>query len=266
MRRHRKSLLGVLAVCLLATLIAAPAVAQVNPGELASLERQRDELTIGVGEVDTELEQLSLEIAALAAQIVNDGVVVELIADNIEWTVFTRQEPANTRVEIAIVGFTQGDPRSNALLDEVRTLEGDDEPSRRRELYESVIDDTEDRLEIIDAQLQELAGELDLARDELSTRNESLIAAEEAHREAGVRRSELADQLSDTLQRIEALRALESRAVLTGQTTFDDPTRPALHLSVPLLVGDSRLPPSPLPPPSQISHWKFDVQKFLRKF
>ncbi|MFT5200851.1 MAG: hypothetical protein ACI9C1_000216 [Candidatus Aldehydirespiratoraceae bacterium] len=232
MRRHRQPLLGAIAICLLAALVAAPATAQVNPGELASLERQRDELTIAVGEVDAELEQLSLEIAALAAQIVDDGVVVELIADSIEWTVFTRQEPANTRVEIAIVGFTQGDPRSNALLDEVRTLEGDDEPSRRRALYESVIDDTEGRLEIIDAQLQELAGELDVARDELSTRNEALLTVEEDHREAGARRSELADQLSDMLQRIEALRALEARAVLTGQSTFDDPTRPALAVKI----------------------------------
>ncbi len=211
---------------------AVPALAQTDPGELGSLERQRDELTLQLGELDAQLEVLAVEISDLEDEIDVRRIEVELVADDIEWTAFTRQEPASTRVEIAIVGFTQGDPRQNEMLNEVRTLEGDDEPSRRRALYESVIEDTEDRLEVIDGKLVELSSVLDDAKARVGDAEAALTATEEERVATGIRRSEIADERARILRRIDELRALEARAVLTGTTTFDDPTRPALAVKI----------------------------------
>lgn len=238
MRRHHRTLLTATALCVVAALAATtPANAQNDPGELASLEQKRDELTIEIGNVDALLEDLAEQIEALEDDVDVNDVLIELVADEIEWTVFTRQEPAATRVEIAIIGFTRGDPRQNELLNEVRTLEGDDEPSRRRALYESVIDDTVDRLEVIDERLGELMDDLETARANLAAKQAELEEAEQARVDAGAVRSDLAAELSDTLQRIERLRALEARAVLTGLSTFDDPTRPALAIKIDNVSG-----------------------------
>ena len=233
MRRHHRILLGALCVSTLAALLASsPAHAQIDPDQLDELEARRDELTIEIGELDAELERLTLEINNLEALEATQRVEVELLADDIEWTAFTREEPASTRVEIAIFGFTRGDPRQNEMLNEVRTLEGDDEPSRRRALYESVIEDTLDRLAVIDARLAELAEELAATRNRLGETGLALTELVEERRVVGIFRSELADELADTNRRIEELKALEARAVLTGTRTFDDPTRPALAVKI----------------------------------
>ena len=233
MRRHHRTLLGALCVGIIGALLAStPADAQIDPSQLDELENRRDELTVRIGEIDAELEELTLEINSLEDQQSDQQVEIELIADDIEWTAYTREEPASTRVEIAIFGFTRGDPRQNELLNEILTLEGDDEPSRRRALYESVIDDTLDRLAVIDARLAELAEELGSARDRLGATAAALTDAEERRRAAGVERSELADELAETQRRIDELRALEGRAVLTGLISFDDPSRPALAVKI----------------------------------
>lgn len=233
MRAIHTKLLGAFgAGALVATLAVMPADAQIDPGQLGELERRRDELIVQISEIDAEIERLSLEIADLEDKQENDRVAVELVADDIEWTVFTREEPARTRVEMAIFGFTRGDPRQNEMLNEVRTLEGDDEPSRRRALYETVIEDTLDRLAVIDTKLVELDAELDAARDRLGATGQTITESKDALRIAGIFRSDAADELADTLRRIEELRALEARAVLTGTTTFDDPNRPALAVKI----------------------------------
>jgi hypothetical protein len=233
MRRHNRILGGVLCLSAFCALIAmSPANAQIDPGQLEELERERNELTVQLGELDAELERLAVEIDELADAQENQRVTIELIADDIEWTAFTREEPAATRVEIAIFGFTRGDPRQNEMLNEVRTLEGDDEPSRRRALYESVIEDTLDRLAVIDARLARLDAALGEARDGLGATADALAEATEAQRVTGVERSEIANRLADLQRRIDELEALEARAVLTGTSTFDDPNRPALAVKI----------------------------------
>ncbi|MEZ5247396.1 MAG: DUF3048 domain-containing protein [Acidimicrobiales bacterium] len=233
MRRHHRTLLGALCVGAIGALLAStPARAQIDPGQLGELERRRDELTVQISEIDAELEVLAVEIKALEDEQATQRVEVELLADDIEWTAFTREEPAATRVQIAIFGFTRGDPRQNELLNEILTLEGDDEPSRRRALYESVIDDTMDRLAVIDARLADLGDDLATTRDRLGATGAALADAIEARRTGGVRRSELADELTEIQRRIDELKALEARAVLTGMSTFDDPTRPALAVKI----------------------------------
>lgn len=233
MRRHHPTLLAAAAACVVAALLAGgPAGAQIDPGELGQLEDRRDELIIQIGDIDAVLEDLAGQIEDLEDEVDVRDVLVELVADEIEWTAFTREEPAATRVEIAIIGFTQGDPRQNELLNEVRTLEGDDEPARRRALYESVINDTENRLEVIDSRLGELTDDLEAARTNLATSRDQLAETEQARVDAGALRGALAEELADTVSRIERLEALEERAILTGLSTFDDPSRPALAVKI----------------------------------
>jgi hypothetical protein len=233
MRRHHRTLLAALgASTIVALLTTTPAHAQIDPGQIGDLERHRDELTLRISDIDVELERLTLAIANLETQEETQRIELELVADDIEWTVFTRQEPAATRVEIAIFGFTRGDPRQNEMLNEVRTLEGDDAPSRRRALYESVIEDTVDRLAAIDSRLNELDETLQATRERLGSTALALTEDVEIKRINGIFRSDLVDDLTDTIRRIEELRLLEERAVLTGTTTFDDPTRPALAVKI----------------------------------
>jgi hypothetical protein len=231
MRRNNRTLLAALLVCS-AVAVSTPALAQIDPGLLGDLEHRRDELTIELGALDAQLETLALTIAGLEDDTDTRAVELELVADDIEWTVFARQEPAATRVEIAIVGFTQGDPRQNEMLNEVLTLEGDDEPSRRRALYESVIDDTVDRLVVIDTQLAELSADLETARSRQDDTTAALTVAQEEQVAVGISRSQIATELADVDRRISDLRALKARAVLTGTTTFDDQTRPALAVKI----------------------------------
>lgn len=233
MTRICRTLLPLTVACIAAsTALASPAVGQIDPGELSDLERRRDEIVTELADLDRRVGELELRVDDLEDQTRTDRARIELVADDIERVAHARREPESTRVEIAIVGFTRGDPRQNAILDEVRTLEGDDEPSRRRVLYESVIDDANERLAVIDAQLIELRGTLELARQRLAATDQDLRDTEEELRAVGNERAERGVDLQNTLERIEQLRALESKAVLTGLPTFEDPSRPALIVKI----------------------------------
>ena len=94
-----QTLLATLPVC--GTIaIASPTLAQIDPDELGWLQNM-SEMTSpsSYSELDGQLEKVALDIAALEAEIGTLEIETELIADDIEWTAFTRLEPAATRVE-----------------------------------------------------------------------------------------------------------------------------------------------------------------------
>ena len=215
----------------------APAAGQIDPDKIDQLQQRRDEITLELAAADAEIAALEFELIDLDDMIGDRQVGIELVADEIERTVDSRREPALTRVEIAIVGFTNGDPRRNALLDEIEVLEGIEEPSQRRELYRAVIDDAQARLDAIDSQLVNLSGDLANARESLLGSEGERAAIEVAYNEAGARRSALAVELDDTQREIEFLASLENRAILTGLNTFDDPGRPVLAVKIDNVVA-----------------------------
>jgi len=215
----------------------APAASQIDPAKIDQLQQRRDEITLELAQADAEITALEAELVDLDDTIDDRRVGIELVADEIERTVDSRREPESTRVEIAIVGFTNGDPRRNAILDEIEVLEGIEEPSQRRELYRAVIDDAQARLDAIDDQLVDLGGELSVAREALLTAEVDRDATEAVYNQAGVRRSALAVELDDTQREIEFLASLENRAILTGLSTFDDPTRPVLAVKIDNVVA-----------------------------
>ncbi|MEZ5165360.1 MAG: hypothetical protein R2695_02315 [Acidimicrobiales bacterium] len=145
------------AVIVLPTIGHIPvAMAQVDPGELSALEERRDDLERELRGWMPISRRSTPRSAGIKREIRRGLVETELLADDIEQAAFDRQEPASTQVRMAIIGFTRGDPRQNALLNEVLTLEGDDEPARRRELYEAVIENAVARLSVIDERLDTL--------------------------------------------------------------------------------------------------------------
>ena len=136
MHRPRRSriLLGGIAAALL-SVPGVPVGAQ-SEAEIEQLENLRDDLGTELAGVDAELAASEVELDGIDDALRAAAVHIELLADDFERAVDQRRIPAATRVQIAIAGFTNGDPRHNAVLDEIRVLSGTDDgdPSRAREL------------------------------------------------------------------------------------------------------------------------------------
>jgi len=230
--RFRTLLGGLVAASMLLPL--APANAQVE-AEIAELERRRDEIGRELADIDAQLGASDVELTGLDSAVGAAEVAIELIADDFERAVEARREPAATRIEIALVGFTAGDPRDNAVLDEIRVLSGvddDDDPARARELYSAVIDDAQARLAEADERLRQLGADLAVARAHLDEISAAQTDAESRRQALGARRAELAVELEETVTRLGLLRELEGTMILTGVTTFDPVVRPALAVKI----------------------------------
>ena len=239
MHRPRRSriLLGGLAAALL-SVPGVPVGAQ-SEAEIEQLENLRDDLGTELAGVDAELAASEVELDGIDDALRAAAVHIELLADDFERAVDQRRIPAATRVQIAIAGFTNGDPRHNAVLDEIRVLSGTDDgdPTRARELYSAVIDDAQAKLDEADERLRRLREELAGARSEREAL-EGLRADADARRlELGQRRAQLVLDLDETSVRIARLRALQGKALLTGLVIFDEPIRPVLAVKIDNVVA-----------------------------
>ena len=214
---------------LLAT--ASPAPAQTDR-ELANLETRRAELNQQLTELDDQLAATRDEISLLATRKQVAATRIELLADDYEATVDAWQEPAGTRVQIALIGFTNGDPRQSALIDEVLALQGSDQGARARELYTAAIEDAQQRLEAVEVLLRELADQLGTARTGLASVQQLQAEAGEQLAQLERDRSELADEIDSISQRITYLRSLRTTAVLTGLPVEQVVNRPALAIKI----------------------------------
>ncbi len=232
MIRPTRSIISILLTFAITAVVAQPAAAQIDPGEISQLEVHRDEIANELAGLDVQIVQAGANVDDLVALIDRREVEIELTADRIALTVDSRREPARTRTEIALAGYTAGDPRGNALLAEIQTLEGNDSADRRREFYSTVIDDAQSRLDVIDEALISLRADLTTARDRFAEARTQKSEAVDALTALGQKRTDLALELDDVKKRIVRLRSLENRAVLTGLSTFDDPSRPALAVKI----------------------------------
>ena len=113
-----------------------------------------------------------------------------------------------------------GDPRRNALIDEFDALQGEYNPERRRQFYDAVIDNAEAKLAEIDAQLRALAEQVDDARTVNSDLESQRAEAASRREELGGQRTTLGLELDEVLARIDLLRSLENKALLTGLPTY----------------------------------------------
>ena len=187
---HNLPFADTLTLAVLAGVLAAACLGQVE-AEIEALEVRRDEIGIELDQIDTDLALTEAELEVLDRERVTAEVQIELTADDLERAVDSRREPASTRVAIALVGFTQGDPRENALLDEVLALQGSDENTRARELYTAAIDDAQTRLERAEASIRDVARRLDEDRALLADVIGRQQTAEQLRSELGQRRADL---------------------------------------------------------------------------
>jgi len=233
MIRHTRPIVSILVTCALgAVALAQPAAGQIDPGEISQLESRRDQIVGELANLDVEIVQAGADVDQLTALTDQREIEIELVADRIAITVDSRREPAKTRAEIALAGYTAGDPRGNALLTEIQYLEGDSSADTRREFYGAVIDDAQARIATIDSSLVALRSDLAGARGRLDATRNDRTTASAALSALGEHRTALALELDDVKQRIVRLKALENHSVLTGLITLDDPSRPALAVKI----------------------------------
>ncbi len=233
MTRPTRLIVSILVTCALgAVAVAQPAAGQIDPGEISQLEARRDQIIGELASLDVQLADASVAVDSLDALVIRRHIEIELIADRIAYTVDARREPAATRAEIALVGYTAGDPRGNALLTEIQYLEGNTTADTRSEFYGAVIDDADKRIAVIDAALISLRSDLAGARARLEATVADQGEAAATLTSLGEQRTALALELDDVKQRIVRLKALENHSVLTGLITLDDPNRPALAVKI----------------------------------
>lgn len=219
-------------VALVIGLLAMPANAQIEEGQLGELEARRDSLTEQLTTADETLAVLDIEIADVDSTLVKQRGSIELAADAMDEAVEARQGPAGLRNEIAVAGFIGGDPRRNALIDEFQALQGSQIGATRREFYGAVIDGASVEVEVIDGQIRDLTDVVVAAREEVTVlegRQSEIVAERDALR---TKRDELSVELERVLDTIQQLEDLANQAILTGLTAFNDPTRPALVVKI----------------------------------
>ncbi len=216
--------------------LLAPALATAGPaasqdgGELARLEGERSRLAAEIAAKDDQITGIEGELADLEALIVRRRGVIAVVGDKLERTVDQRRLPARIRSETLLADFT-GSGRED-YLSEIFVLEGNEKPARNRELYAAVIDHAQARVDAIDERLRSLAGELDDAEAALGEARAGRDASDAALAAARSERAALAAELEDVEERIEDLKARQTRALLTGLVIYDSINRPALTVKI----------------------------------
>ncbi|MCY3851541.1 MAG: DUF3048 domain-containing protein [Acidimicrobiaceae bacterium] len=236
----------IIVCCAAVSTLAAPALSQGDPqilreeeAHLREQESRRDELTAFIAAQEATLGEINNEIFDLSNTIATESTQLELTADEFERTVDERREPAATRIEIAVIGFRQGDPRQSGLIDEIRALDGNTKVPQRRVLYQSVVADATRRLDEIDTRLQSLTDQLARTRQLLSASQDQFEQRQALERqlrdEVAAAKAELENTLvaiQNTLIRIEKEQSRQISAVLTGLDVTSHVSRPALVVKI----------------------------------
>ena len=159
--------------------------------DLVALDDQMIDNDLAISTEDTELRVLPVRL--------------ELLADQFIQVLASRSEPARLHQTMAIDTYLRNDERMNAVLTQSAQLAADSlDGVRDRMLYESVIDESRRRLDLIDAELR-------LSAD--AVRGLRALAGE-----AEGRRQEAMDALSGTRDAKPPIRV----AIVDARTAIDD--------------------------------------------
>lgn len=228
--------LGVIFLGTIAALVAVatPAQSQVDEQELSSLragiaanEPTITELSDIIAGANEDIESLDQRIAAR-------DIEIELLADQFAVAVDARDLPLRVSEATAIESFMHGDPRSEAVLEEIRTLNADEDNAfqRRRQLYDAVINNTSDQIAAAERRLARLDDDADELLDILANLEDERRAARTLRTESLAQRAELIKETRALRLRLEWLESLKERWVLTGELGWDGTTRPALAVKI----------------------------------
>ena len=246
MKIASRALSLIIACCAAVPSLAVPALSQSTDQILSEEEEllqqqelRRDELAGLIAEKEAALSGLTAEILRLTGEIAVQNTLIEILADELEETVDARREPEAIRSRIALISFRKEDARQSGLVIEVRSLDGRTETTRRRVLYDSVIDEASRRLDEFDLRLRELTDQIAAARQlvaELQAEigrleaNQQEIREEIAAAQADLDTTLL--EIDNTLVRIGNTTAPMPKAVLTGLEVEAEVSRPALVVKI----------------------------------
>ena len=231
----RSRLLLVLALAAGTTSLVATgtsAGAQIERNEITTLKAERDQLRSDIATLDAAIAEADAVIATQNAALVEGDVEQELLADDLARTVEARRAPAAAREQIALDSYISGDPRSEALLNELSVFTPDLDNTLQRELYDAALTSAIDGVAAIDAQLLDLRGRVEQVRSDQEAARAVLDETTISRRVTIDDRTVKATRLDTVLERIDWLESLANRAILTGLVGFNDPSRPALIVKI----------------------------------
>lgn len=232
-RRRWVLLLLVLACGFVATApLSGPAGAQDTAGQLEQLRGRNRDLDARIVAEDKNVADADARITALERDLQKAGVQLDVLADQYARVVDGRREPARTRVAFAIDAYVRGDPLLASIVEELLNMTSRTEDITQREFYRVIVDDADKRLQVIDQQLRELAGQVSGQQNATKGVRDQLTEAQQRRQGAVDARQRLAAERADVVRQIQDIEARASRAVLTGTSSFEDANRPALVVKI----------------------------------
>ncbi len=234
MRRHRPLPWLVAAIVAVVASVASstPAPAQVDQAELAGLRARATELQAEVDALSTTIDETNASLAEVDAILERQDVELELKVDDYAEAVTARNNPARLSQVAAVESFINGDPRSEAALEEVASLDANSDASTRREVYDAIISDALEDMNNAEARLTDVAvevRELKQTQADAAARRQGLI---DLRTETLAVRAETITGLRAVRLRLSWLQSLDGRWVLTGLDGFEGEDRPALAVKI----------------------------------
>ncbi|MGI9602873.1 MAG: DUF3048 domain-containing protein [Acidimicrobiales bacterium] len=232
MRRRAIALLMGFAIPVVALVPTGPAGSQVDEQELATLQRRLDVNEPKITDLSEVIDTANEDIDSLDQRISARDIEVELLADDFAAAVSARNAPSRVSQAAAIDSYVRGDPRSEALLEEIRILNRDPVFQRERQLYDAVIGSALDQIEAAEARLDDLTESASELVDTLDGLEADRRQATTTRTDALADRAELIKETRALRLRLEWLESLNDRWVLTGELGWDGTTRPALAVKI----------------------------------
>lgn len=234
-----------LVIGLAGAVVPVPAGAQDRTAERDRLEKRRVELDGEITNLNRQIDQAEVVIAAQTKELRQANAVLELTADEFTRTVEARKEPARLRLLVAIDAYERGDARVTNYLAELvlRSTESEQisQLSTQREIYAAVVEDAENRINAINQKLRDLNAKVTQQQASAKGVQDKLNAAIETKRDSESKLQQRAAERAAVQRQLDALLATATTGLFTGLPSLEDRNRPALIVKIDN-VEDARPP------------------------
>lgn len=210
---------------------AQPLVAAVSDDRL-DLETRESALQVSIIEITVAIDELEVERSNLLIEIDSLSAAIEGAADALETLALARREPAQTRLNIAIERFINGDPATEAFVRELQELDRDDGPLQRREVLGAIVDAAEAEIATIDGQIRTLAADVPTLRIDRQAAADRLTTVDAGLFELRIEREDDEIELQQVTTDLAWYRAAASRSPLSGRDNPNGNARPALVVKI----------------------------------
>ncbi|MEE9413938.1 MAG: DUF3048 domain-containing protein [Acidimicrobiales bacterium] len=199
--------------------------------DLTKLRGRRDAIPVEIELAQAELITAEQQVAEFAEGVASTEIQLELLIDDLTRAVEARDVPQRIQHEAAIARYVNGDPRTQAFLAEIDSVNADIEPQNRQHLYTVVVEDAGNDIETARQRLRDLQDAVGSLRNSQRARFDELDNARSDRAAAASRLSSLEENAEAVDLRIAWLESLLDRWVLTG-VAGDSIDRPALAMKI----------------------------------